>query len=430
MNKSKHTTLQHSRLEIWGGIECTINRVGNEFRDQLKYSGHYSRPADIRELSQLNISSLRYPVLWEKHQVSETSDIDWSWAERQLNEIRANGITPIVGLLHHGSGPGFTNLLDPEFPSRFAKYAGMVAEKFPWVDNYIPINEPLTTARFSALYGHWYPHERSDSAFARALVNQLKGSILAMENIRKVNPAAQFIQTEDLTKIHSEPALAYQAEFENHRRWLTFDLLFGKITPPTPIWKYLISAGIGRDELEFFIDNSVRPDLIGCNYYVTSERYLDSNVDQYEESYRGGNGIDEYVDTEAMRAGKAAGIAFLLNEMWERFQQPMAVTEVHIACTCDEQIRWFGEVWQACTEGVMKGIDIRAVTAWSLLGAYDWDSLLTRHDLSYECGAFEINDGAIALTDLGRAISTVADTGEFNHPAMISCGWWHNEVEI
>jgi dTDP-4-dehydrorhamnose reductase len=35
-------------MEIWGGIECTINRIGNDFKDQLDYSGHYQRPGDIK----------------------------------------------------------------------------------------------------------------------------------------------------------------------------------------------------------------------------------------------------------------------------------------------------------------------------------------------------------------------------------------------
>ena len=31
------------RPEIWGGVECTINRRQNVFRDQLDYARHYER---------------------------------------------------------------------------------------------------------------------------------------------------------------------------------------------------------------------------------------------------------------------------------------------------------------------------------------------------------------------------------------------------
>ena len=92
---------------------------------------------------------------------------------------------------------------------------------------YTPVNEPLSTARFSGLYGHWYPHGRDSLTWARILLTECRAVVLAMRAIREVNPTAQLVQTEDLGKAYSTPALAYQAEFENERRWLSFDLLCG-----------------------------------------------------------------------------------------------------------------------------------------------------------------------------------------------------------
>src|SRR5205814_33206 len=123
------------------------------------------------------------------------------------------GIRPIVGLVHHGSGPRHTSLLDPRFPDEVAAFARAVAARYPWVQSYTPVNEPLTTARFSALYGQWYPHRRDGLAFARALLTQCRAVALAMQAIRTVNPAARLVQTEDLGKVYSTPALTYQAEF-------------------------------------------------------------------------------------------------------------------------------------------------------------------------------------------------------------------------
>src|SRR5690349_18334375 len=90
--------------EIWGGIECTINRIKDEYSDQLFETGHYSRPGDIDHLASIGIKALRYPLLWERHQPERETVIDWSWADRQLGRIRRRGMTPIAGLLHHGSG--------------------------------------------------------------------------------------------------------------------------------------------------------------------------------------------------------------------------------------------------------------------------------------------------------------------------------------
>src|SRR5215467_9366167 len=121
--KSTGTEFQLCRPEIWGGIECTINRVHDVFRDQLSDSGHYTRVGDIERIASLGITKLRYPVLWEFHQPVQNKKIDWSWTEKQLNTIRRNGIIPIAGLVHHGSGPAFTSLIDPDFPDKLGNYA-------------------------------------------------------------------------------------------------------------------------------------------------------------------------------------------------------------------------------------------------------------------------------------------------------------------
>ena len=230
--------------EVWGGIECTINRVQNDFRDQVLYSGHYDRPGDIEQIAALGIKKLRYPVLWERHQPDQRCLIDWTWTEKQLNTIREAGIVPIAGLVHHGSGPVFTDLCDKEFPLKLAKYAKAVAKKFPWLEYYTPVNEPMTTARFSGLYGLWYPHKKDELSFVKMLLNQLKGVVLSMRAIRKINSKAKLVQTEDLSKTHSTSLLSYQADFENKRRWLTYDLLTGRVNKEHFFWNYFINMGL------------------------------------------------------------------------------------------------------------------------------------------------------------------------------------------
>ncbi|MDQ4045639.1 MAG: family 1 glycosylhydrolase, partial [Chloroflexota bacterium] len=215
-------------LDIWGGVECTYNRVGDRYFDQIVYSGHADRTEDLDLFASLGIRVLRYPVLWERVAPDGIDAADWSWTDERLDRLRALGIRPIAGLVHHGSGPLTTSLVDPDFAESLAEFAGAAARRYPWVLDYTPVNEPLTTARFSGLYGHWYPHQRNDHSFARALVHQCRATVLAMRVIRTETPDARLVQTDDLGKTYSTPRLAYQAAFENERRWLTFDLLCGR----------------------------------------------------------------------------------------------------------------------------------------------------------------------------------------------------------
>ncbi|MFM6975359.1 MAG: family 1 glycosylhydrolase [Sphingobacteriaceae bacterium] len=414
-------------LEIWGGLECTINRVDDNYFNQLAYSGHNARKDDISHFANLGIRKIRYPILWEQHQPKATRPINWAAAEAKLLQLKQRKIEPIAGLLHHGSGPAFTNLLDPEFPEKFAKYALKVASKFPWINNYTPINEPLTTARFSGLYGLWYPHLRDDLSFLKILINQCKASLMAMQAIRTINEQAVWIQTEDLGKTHATPLLQYQADFENQRRWLAFDLMMGRVNSGHPLWDYILWAGVNPQDLAFFEENACSPDILGFNYYVTSERYLDESIGNYPEHNHGSNSRHCYADVEAVRYRPEglSGIKNLLKEAWNHFRKPMAITEVHLHCSRDEQLRWFKEIWQEAKDLNTEGIPLWAITAWALLGSFGWNQLLTSGKGDYEPGVFDISNGSLRPTALSKLISGLSVGKTFDHPVLNAAGWWN-----
>ena len=75
-------------LEMWGGVECTVNRVGNRWLDQLARSGHDTRLDDLDRFAALGIRALRYPVLWERHAPRGLETIDWSWSDERLAKLR------------------------------------------------------------------------------------------------------------------------------------------------------------------------------------------------------------------------------------------------------------------------------------------------------------------------------------------------------
>jgi dTDP-4-dehydrorhamnose reductase len=421
------TTVTAHTPELWAGVECTVNRVGDNYSDQLERTGHALRLKDLERLAELGVSRLRYPILWERTAPDDLKSFEWSWSDERMNHLRQLGVKPIAGLVHHGSGPRYTNLLDPQFPEKLAQYATAVARRYPWITDYNPVNEPLTTARFSCLYGHWYPHKCDALLFARAFLAQCRGIVLSMRSIRTINPAAQLVQTEDLGKTFSTPTLAYQAEFENERRWLTYDVLCGQLGPESPMWDYFRWLGVDKDELLWFQDNQMPPAVVGINHYITSERFLDERTTRYPANFHGGNGRHVYADVEAVRvcATGVAGPKVILREAWERYYLPLAVTEIHLGCTREEQLRWVKEVWDAAVELRSEQIDMRAVTAWAAFGAFDWNSLLTCDAGSYEPGVFDLRSPAPRPTAIAKMIRTLAAGDQFDHPVLDTPGWWH-----
>ncbi|HYD70874.1 family 1 glycosylhydrolase [Azospirillum sp.] len=417
-------------IEVWGGIESTVARIGDDCVDQTVLSGHHERLDDLDAFARLNIHRIRYPVLWERVAPDGLESADWSWTDRRLERLRELGIKPIVGLLHHGSGPRATNLADPSFAERFTAFAARAAERYPWVEDWTPINEPLTTARFSGLYGLWYPHARDHRAFLCMLLNQIDGIRRAIRAIRAVNPQARLIQTEDICRVFSTPHLAYQAAYENERRWLSLDLLTGRVDAEHPLRPYLDEAALEaphRRLLEELVEDPCPPDVIGGNHYLTSERFLDERLERYPPETHGGNGIDRYADVEAVRvvAEGVVGFEGLLLETWERYGLPVAATEVHNGSTREEQMRWLKEVWDGAVRLRARGVDVRAVTAWSLLGSVDWNSLLTRRDGVYESGVFDVRSPRPRPTALTGLLAALARDGDADHPVLDTPGWWH-----
>ncbi len=413
-------------LALWGGLECTVNRIGDRYSSQIDRNGHAHRDDDIARFATLGISAIRYPILWERTAPAGPDSADWTWPDRRLAALRAAGIAPIAGLVHHGSGPPHTSLMDPAFATGLASYAASVAERYPWITHYTPVNEPLTTARFAGLYGLWFPHARSDRQFVQALLVQCKAIVLSMQAIRRVTPQAQLVQTDDLGKTYSTPALADVALFYNQRRWLAWDLLCGTVDRHHPLWFYLRKSGASVGELHWLRDHPCPPDLIGVNYYVTSERWLDHRTERFPPHFLGHADGRPCADMETARAlaTPTPGIAPLLDEIWRRYRIPLAITEAHIDANREDQLRWLLEVWQAAQQARRDGIDVRAVTVWALLGSFDWNSLVTAEHGYYEPGPFDVRSPEPRPTALAGMMRELAAGQRLTHPVLAGQGWW------
>jgi dTDP-4-dehydrorhamnose reductase len=414
-------------LELWAGAECTVNRVGNDFISQLHETGHYFRDDDVSLFGEIGASAVRFPVLWELSSADQSKQ--WHWSDERLGALRRANIRPIIGLVHHGSGPAHTSLLSDDFGPGLAAHALAVAERYSWVEEWTPVNEPLTTARFSALYGHWYPHARDERSFWTALLNQIDAVRLSMRAIRSVIPHARLVQTEDLGRTYSTPPLAEQATFDNTRRWSGWDLLCGRVQEEHELWGRLCTLGL-EDRLRVIADDPCPPDIIGINHYLTSDRFLDHRLSLYPEQCHGSNGSQAYADVEAIRVLSPPPQAFsgAIREAWERYKTPIALTEVHNGCTREEQLRWMLQAWDAATSSLADGIEVVAVTAWAVFGNQGWNTLLTGRG-KYEEGAFDVRGGTPRPTALARLLKALGGPREAP-AAALGDGWWSRDIRF
>jgi dTDP-4-dehydrorhamnose reductase len=407
------------RLELWASPEPTFARIdADTVRDQIAETGLDVRTGDAERIAALGVSASRVPVLWERVAPADPQEHDFSEPERRLNALRAAGIEPIVTLLHHGSGPRYTDLLDPAFPLWFAEYAEATARAFPWVRRWTPINEPLTTARFATLYGVWYPNARDDRAFGRAMVNQTLAQQAAMRRIRRVIPEAEFVLTEDVQRYAAGDAgVAEYVAFLHERRYLSVELVAGRVGSGHPLTGFLTErCGVNALELSMMQRDACLPDLIAFNHYPHSERYLFTH---------GGDVADVPAVYVAGEPPPAAGP--LLRAAAERLRLPLALGEVHAHAPALERVRWLAQHAADVQALRADDVDVRAIGAWAAFGMVDWHSLLRQRAAVAEDGIYTFAGpaGVPQPTAVADALRELAATGGIDDHGVR--GWWERE---
>ena len=403
-------------LELWASPEPTFARIdAGTVRDQLAETGHDVRVDDAERIAALGVSASRVPVLWERVSPVDPHERDYAEPGRRLEALRAVGIEPIVTLLHHGSGPPYTDLLDPAFPLWFAEYAEATARMFPWVRRWTPINEPLTTARFATLYGAWFPNLRDDRGFGRAMVNQTLAQQAAMRRIRRVVPDAEFVLTDDLQRYSAGDAgVAEYAAFLRERVYLAVELVAGRVGSDHPLAAFLTGrCGVNALELGMMQRDACAPDLVAFNHYPHSERYLFT---------AGGTAAD--VPAVYVAGEPAPAIGPLLRAAAERLRLPLAVGEVHVRAPAPERVRWLAQHVADVHELRAGGVDVRALGAWAAFGMIDWHSLLRQRAHVAEDGIYTFAgpDGVPQPTAVADALRELAATGAIDDGGVR--GWW------
>ena len=402
-----------SPLELWGGVECTIVRLGDRWRDQCVETGHRDRPDDIELIAELGIGPFAIPILWEAIAPERPDRLRLSPGPTIGSDVlRERGIKVVGGLLHHGSGPHYTDLLDPDFPAKLADFAARVAERYPWIET---LDAGQRAADDGALLRPLRPLVSASAAIIRRSFARWSTSardVCGDAGDPPIHPGAQLLQTEDLGKTFSTAPLRHQAAHENERRWLSLDLLVraGRRRPSVARHPARRRGRLARDRGARGRRGG-RPDLLGINHYLTSERFLDHRLHLYPGVAAGGNGRDTYVDAEAVRVkrlgddtGSPRGSGRPGRATESRSRSPRSITAATATSSCAGSPR-SGRPPRSCAQ---EGMDLRAVTLWSLFGNVDWRFLLLRASGHYDTGAFDVRGPSPRPTIVAKAAEAYA----------------------
>ena len=271
---------------MWGGIECTVNRVGDAYFTQLDRSGHHRRDDDLARFAALGIRALRYPVLWET-----TAPDGLDTRRLVVGRPRASPSCARLGIAPDRRPrpprqraaphqPARSRASPPGWPSSPAPSPRATRGSSDWT----PVNEPLTTARFSALYGLWYPHARDDRAF-------VDGAPQPVPRHGAVDGGDPPRQSGGATGPDRRPRAGPTAPQPTCRRGrLLQRAALARLGPAlrpgrsaTPALELPASTAAPSRATRSVVlrTHSCPPDIIGVNYYVTSERWLDHRLERY-----------------------------------------------------------------------------------------------------------------------------------------------------
>jgi beta-glucosidase/6-phospho-beta-glucosidase/beta-galactosidase len=340
------------------GIECSAPTIdGGRWRiDQLEETGHYRNwQQDLGLTRELGLKFLRYgPPIHLVYQGE--GKFEWDFLDKVFGKMRELEIEPIVDLCHFGVPDWLENFQNPALPEALAKYAKAFATRFPWVKFYTPINEMYVTSRMSALEGVWNEELSSDRTFVAAIRNVARSSVLMMAEILALRPGAVFVNSES-SEFHQpccpDSEIQHKADFENQRRFIALDLLYGRPVR-ADIYSYLLDSGMARDEYEWFMAQKVgKRAILGVDYYEWNEKLINS-------------------DGDIEMLGELFGWYVITMQYFNRYRRLIMHTETNSA-DAEEAPAWLWRQWHNVQLIRKDGVPVLGFTWYSLLDQIDWN---------------------------------------------------------
>jgi beta-glucosidase len=281
----------------------------------------------------------------------------WDWLDRVVDRLEELGLTCLVDLMHYGTPLWLDNqFLNSAYPERVSAYAARVAERYRGrLGVWTPLNEPMINAIYCGERGTWPPCLTGDDGFVKVAVQVARGIVRTQRRIAEVQPEASFVHVEASFRYVGE-WFPFDLELVRRRRFLALDLVCGRVDAGHELYGYLTGHGVGDDELGWFRDQAVVPDVIGVNYYpaFTTARFRP--------------GQDE---PEPVEAG-TAGLEEVLREFQERYRRPVFLTETSRAGDTEARRQWLHDSVGLVRRLRAEGLPLVGYTWWPLFALVDW----------------------------------------------------------
>ena len=354
---------------LWAaGIEDTFvpqTKPGHRALDEYELLGHYTHWREDLSLGKdLGLNALRWGIPWYKVE-PERGVFDWSWTDEvipfMVEELK---ILPIVDLMHYGCPFWLKKeFANKHYPNYVAEYAARFAERYKHlVSWYTPLNEPIINSLMCGMRGLWPPYLKGDRGYIKIMMQLAHGIVETVEAIKEIDPNSVMVHVEaaGLTRTVRDD-LATLANEEEHRGYLCFDLITGRLKHDHLLFSWLVRNGTDPGAIVRLHESKIDLDVIGLNFYPqwsTKQLYIDKRGNlSFRETEPEGNGFGE-----------------LIMKYHERYGVPIMITET--SAVGSDEIR---EQWLHTSVSTIKGLRGQGVP---VIG-YTWFPLFTMVDWRY-----------------------------------------------
>jgi len=352
---------------------------------------HYHRFAeDVAMMAELGIAAYRFSIAWPRVQPGGSGPANpagLDFYDRLVDELRANGITPIVTLYHWDlpqaldDRGGWTSRDTAE---RFAEYAAICHARLgDRADTWTTLNEPWCSAFLGYAAGVHAPGRTDPGAAFAAVHHLLLGHGLAAGVLRR-GGARQVGVTLNLSPVSGPDAEAVAIVDGLQNRLFLEPLLRGSY--PADVlrraerftdWSFVAAGDLAAI--------SAPIDVLGVNYYqpLAVQACPGRAADP---AFPGSDGI-AFVAADGPRTGMGwtidpAGLTAVLTGLGRDYPPvPVMITENGAAFddrlsggrVHDEQrIRYLDGHVRAAHAAIAAGVDLRGYLVWSLLDNFEW----------------------------------------------------------
>jgi len=334
---------------------------------------HWNRyKEDIRLMKELSLNAYRFSVEWSKIEPKqgEFDESALDHYEQVVDELRANGIEPMI-TLHHFTNPVWFEeqgaFLQENSPDIFAKFAEHVVRRLgPKVKMWCTINEPSSYTLAGYFMSIFPPAEKNLQKAATALKNLLRAHTAAYTRIKKIEPQARVGLV--IVMIIYEPP--------NRRNLL--DVAFNRLLRRNMTdsnFKYLVDGrfefsipGLARESYDSGIRDAF--DFIGVNYYMRFfwkiRPFARQKLDIVE------NAPPERL-TDMGWEIYPEGLYRVLKQASGYTSKPIYITENGIADDSDtKRAKFIEDHLRVLNKAIAEGINIKGYFYWSLLDNFEW----------------------------------------------------------